>query len=283
MAQTTTPANAQPRSASYAGHCAICRHPFPAGTKIMWARGYTAHVRCPLPTKKATPARDSAAPSAVFVAIAPILAALAAAQDAAKVALPAAEAALVAAKTAWRTAVTAAGACLHCNGTHRVTCSACAGRGYVQVMSDMYETCPATVACGCSADAKSVTAVAHDPTVVVATAALSAARADHEKVSAAAVGAAIRALREPQRGTKVVVARGRKVAKGTVGVVVWAGQVEGYSGGSSYWRRSHYGVRGAPMVSRVGVQDAAGVTHWTSASNVDVIEVPAATVAQYGF
>ena len=53
------------------------------------------------------------------------------------------------------------------------------------------------------------------------------------------------------KGKTVVVARGRKVAKGTTGTVIWMGE------GKWGWR--------------VGVKDAAGTAHWTALSNVDVV------------
>ncbi len=62
----------------------------------------------------------------------------------------------------------------------------------------------------------------------------------------------------PRKGRTVVVARGRKVPKGTTGTVVWygAGKQYGYYSGASM---------------RVGVKDAAGRVHFTDAKNVDVI------------
>ncbi len=57
------------------------------------------------------------------------------------------------------------------------------------------------------------------------------------------------------KGDTVVVVKGRKVPKGTTGVVIWQGI-------------GQYGTR-------VGVKDAAGVVHWTASSNVDVTDRPA--------
>ncbi len=54
-----------------------------------------------------------------------------------------------------------------------------------------------------------------------------------------------------ERGKAVLVARGRKVAKGTTGEVFWVGH-------------GRFGLR-------AGVRDAAGVVHWTAASNLDVL------------
>lgn len=51
-----------------------------------------------------------------------------------------------------------------------------------------------------------------------------------------------------ERGTEVKVVKGRKVPKGTVGVVIWTGS-------------GQFGPR-------VGIKDAEGTTHWTALSNV---------------
>lgn len=69
--------------------------------------------------------------------------------------------------------------------------------------------------------------------------------------------AARRAIEEatPYRGKHVRVARGRKVPVGTAGEVIWYGE-------------GRYGYR-------VGIRDAAGEVHWTSAGNVEVV-APAA-------
>lgn len=67
-----------------------------------------------------------------------------------------------------------------------------------------------------------------------------------------------REARIPKKGRTVRVVKGRKVPKGTEGVVVWYGE------GKSY---SYYG---SPPY-RVGVKDASGTVHWTAASNVEVI------------
>lgn len=53
---------------------------------------------------------------------------------------------------------------------------------------------------------------------------------------------------EPVKGAMVEVFKGRKVAKGTTGVVIWAGE-------------GHWGPR-------VGIKDADGEVHWTAATNV---------------
>lgn len=60
-----------------------------------------------------------------------------------------------------------------------------------------------------------------------------------------------REARTPTKGKVVRVVKGRKVAVGTEGTVVWYG--DGYYG------------------KRVGIKDAAGTVHWTAADNVTVI------------
>lgn len=52
------------------------------------------------------------------------------------------------------------------------------------------------------------------------------------------------------KGMRVIVARGRKVPKGTTGIVVWIGD-DAYGG------------------QRCGVKDDAGATHWTALGNLD--------------
>jgi hypothetical protein len=55
-----------------------------------------------------------------------------------------------------------------------------------------------------------------------------------------------------ERGKTVIVARGRKVKKGTIGEVFWLGE-------------GNYGLR-------AGIKDADGTVYWTAASNLDVID-----------
>jgi len=62
--------------------------------------------------------------------------------------------------------------------------------------------------------------------------------------------------RRVAKGKRVRVVRGRKVARGTEGVVIWRGQ-------------SNYGGY------RIGIKDAAGEVHWTAESNVEVAEFAA--------
>ncbi len=79
-------------------------------------------------------------------------------------------------------------------------------------------------------------------------------RRDHaERCARQAADAAARARAERQlrKGKRCVVARGRKVPKGTEGVCIWIGD-------------GHYG-------ERCGVKDDSGTVHWTASKNVDVI------------
>lgn len=62
----------------------------------------------------------------------------------------------------------------------------------------------------------------------------------------------------PRKGRTVRVVKGRKVPKGTEGIVVWYGEGKRYS---------YYGE--SPM--RVGIKDASGMVHYTAATNVQVI------------
>jgi hypothetical protein len=62
------------------------------------------------------------------------------------------------------------------------------------------------------------------------------------------------------RGKQVVVVRGRKVPKGTTGECFWVG--EDRFGGL-----------------RIGFTDAAGTTHWTAKSNVEVVDTESAAAA----
>lgn len=64
------------------------------------------------------------------------------------------------------------------------------------------------------------------------------------------------AARRVEKGKRVRVVRGRKVPRGTEGVVIWRG-------------KSHWGGY------RVGIKDAQGEVHWTAESNVEVAEFAA--------
>jgi biotin carboxyl carrier protein len=93
-------------------------------------------------------------------------------------------------------------------------------------------------------------------------AAVAAYKVKLEEAAAAAREAAKEAARQaelatPRKGKVVVVARGRKVKKGTTGTVIW------YGAGKSF------GYGPAPM--RAGVKDANGEVHWVDAKHLDVL------------
>lgn len=99
------------------------------------------------------------------------------------------------------------------------------------------------------------------PEVREKAAAFFAARNLESRIAAAKVEAAT-----PTKGKAVKVVKGRKVAKGTTGTVVWYG--EGRYFGARPRFRNGWNVAG-PL--RVGLKDAEGTVHWTDASNVEVI------------
>jgi len=80
-------------------------------------------------------------------------------------------------------------------------------------------------------------------------------RASFRSLTAAAANEA----EAPEVGKAVTVVKGRKVPVGTAGTVVWKG-VDAYK---SKYGSTHY---------RVGVKDASGTVHWTSADNVRVVD-----------
>jgi hypothetical protein len=105
---------------------------------------------------------------------------------------------------------------------------------------------------GFSADAGDVTIDADDATVAVAHAALMAKETD--RLMAAHNRDVDRAAYEatrPLRGKTVVVARGRKVPKGTTGELFWTGA-------------GRFGTR-------AGVRKADGSVVWTALNNLDVV------------
>jgi hypothetical protein len=71
----------------------------------------------------------------------------------------------------------------------------------------------------------------------------------------------------PAKGKLVTVVKGRKVPKGTTGVVIWVGEGR-YFGPTPRYKSSAWSAKGA---LRVGVKDAEGTVHWTAASNVEVV------------
>lgn len=67
------------------------------------------------------------------------------------------------------------------------------------------------------------------------------------------------ALRTPQKGERVRVYRGKKVPKGTEGVIFWKGEVPR--------------LLESRATQRVGIKDDAGNTHWVSATYL-MVECP---------
>lgn len=88
-----------------------------------------------------------------------------------------------------------------------------------------------------------------------------AAKARYE----AAVAEAVRLAKAVEVGKEVEVVRGRKVPKGTVGVVIWVGEGRYYGPVPRY--RGGWNTTGP---ARVGLKTADGTVYWTAASNVEV-------------
>jgi hypothetical protein len=82
---------------------------------------------------------------------------------------------------------------------------------------------------------------------------------------------AAEAAATPAKGKTVTVVKGRKVPKGTTGIVIWVGGGK-YFGPTPRYKSSTWSTKGA---LRVGLKDADGTVHWTAASNVVVVN-PAA-------
>jgi hypothetical protein len=72
------------------------------------------------------------------------------------------------------------------------------------------------------------------------------------------------------------VVKGRKVAKGTEGTVIWVGEGK-YYGPVPRYRSTAWSTKGA---LRIGLKDAEGTVHWTAASNVEVLN-PEDYIADY--
>jgi hypothetical protein len=68
----------------------------------------------------------------------------------------------------------------------------------------------------------------------------------------------------PEVGKRVEVIKGRKVPKGTTGLVFWKGAGTKYSPNFGYSKH-------LIVPDRLGIRDANGTAHWTSAANVMVI------------
>jgi len=252
-------------NARYAGTCTRCHGHFPEGTEIEYDRATrkASHVECP-----AVPA------PAPVVARADIRALVAAAI----VACETATAAVVAAWATRREATEKRDAAFAAAGL----CPTCKGVGYYEVRWSMDAGCVDTVGCECAkATGRALTreAIINASPEVAAIedayiAALSAANnADVAKDDAERK---LSTLCEVQKGDEVEVVKGRKVAKGTRGFVIWMG--EGFSP-RGFNRHGWGNYRNGPTPARVGIKDEAGTVHWTAASNVEVVSRAANRVA----
>lgn len=83
------------------------------------------------------------------------------------------------------------------------------------------------------------------------------------------VDAAVARAKAVEKGKTVVVVKGRKVPKGTTGEVFWVGPGKNFGPVPRY--RGGWSVK--PDL-RIGF-NAAGVTHWTAATNVEVVNADA--------
>jgi hypothetical protein len=103
------------------------------------------------------------------------------------------------------------------------------------------------------------------------------AAAYYAKVNLASrLNAAAAAASTPAVGKLVKVVKGRKVAKGTEGTVIWVGEGK-YYGPVPRYRSTAWSTKGA---LRIGLKDAEGTVHWTAASNVEVLN-PEDYIADY--
>ncbi len=90
------------------------------------------------------------------------------------------------------------------------------------------------------------------PAAVLAQYAADLALVEELRAEVSEVAEAAHQARIVEKGKRVVVVRGRKVAKGTTGVCIWVGA----------------GTFG----DRVGIKDDAGTVHWTALTNVEVAQ-----------
>jgi hypothetical protein len=257
----------------FGGKCAECGVWMPAGTTILWdgAARRAVHAACPSPEEAAAARETRAAEIAArpMVPVAPALAEIAAARAAEEAKIAAAG--CRAAYDAVEAALDAVGLCRTCNGT-----------GTYEVRWSMDAGCVDYFTCDCNKEGRKATSRA---ALRAAHPAVEAACAAWERADAAVKAAerVIKALDEKadalakvSRGVEVEVVRGRKVAKGTKGIVIWVGEGASFGGGFSGSRWGTRYPRPRPGAARIGVKDAAGEVHWTAATNVDVVARPAA-------
>lgn len=253
-ATQTTPAalsNARRMTARFPGKCCSCNKRFAAGTPILYAKPYTAHAVCP-----PADAPEAPMPVRAMIAVAPFVAALTAAREPLQAAQVAARAVLDPLIEAASAAALAAGWCPSCNGS-----------GFVTSFDTDYD-------CGCRTEHRAGTsrayAVSTSPAAQAAEAATEPARAEVARLNREieAISRKLSRLQNAQKGDVVTVVKGRKVAHGTTGTVIWVG---------AGIRRGYYG----PAPVRFGIKDAEGTVHWTSAANVEVVEIPAESASQF--
>jgi hypothetical protein len=244
-------------NARYAGTCANCHGHFAEGTAIEYDRATrkAAHVSCP--------AVPEAAPARVMADVRALVAAAIATRDSFAQALTDAWEARKTAAEVEAAAYAAAGLCPTCMGAHSY-----------EVRWSMDCGCTEWVTCDCAkGETKSPTCaalIAAVPAVAEAVAAYAAAHAEAKRLENQrdALNARIEALIEINKGDEVEVVKGRKVPKGTKGVVIWMGEGTSYGFRQGGWG-SYRAQRAAP--ARLGVKDAEGTVHWTAASNVEVV------------
>lgn len=212
-------------SSRFAGNCAICKGFFPAGEDIYFntETRKASHCVCP-----AVPAAPPPAPVKVLEPVAPQIDALVAQQEAVGEALTVAVAEVQTLTAAWKSEAEAKGGCF-----------ACQGSGWIRHYSSDYR-CSKT---GCV-----------NPHTFK-NEALATAQKKQNAINRkyAELGIKIADLKTPQRGDVVVVARGRKVAKGTRGIAKWIGD-------GDFGTRVGIAVEGEPKLV------------YTALGNVDVVE-----------
>lgn len=238
-------------NARYAGKCASCGGYFPAGTPIDYSRETrkAAHTECP--EVPAAPPAPVPVPEPELAPAEAIKGLLEAAQENMKKYLAGAGAIAKEVEEAVVASYLGKGGCPKCHG-----------KGYTEYyFMDGYG---GTDPCRCGAPAldrtAEVEALGLKEKLAESNALAKAALAAQKMVSGLEDRLAI------QKGVKVKVVAGRKVKKGTEGMVIWYGS---RSVGNPQMKWTMH------RENRVGIQDAAGNVHWTAAHNVEVVGVAA--------
>lgn len=261
-------------TSKYPGTCTRCRQQISVGQEIMWARGERPfHATCSEAPAPEVPVVDYSAipvvPTRQFSAgyMGLLEHRLDALHGAKKTHLATFRAE---SRAAWL----AAGGCEECGGTGRVvTWDTMDGSGYTE-----YGRCPKmTAEHDCTkqgTDPEGVTqgiwrsreALPLDERHGVTLPAAFAERRDRLDALIARAQArldSVRAAERPEKGKVVQVVKGRKVPRGTVGIVFWWGE---------YARRGFHGRVGRPQV-RIGFCTINAETFFTVADNLEVVEV----------